>query len=99
MPVNASSAAKSWVTSVPSIEGDRVRAALGARDPETLVGPLLWLMTRLARGRGVDPGADEMIGMVVSHLTALAAHPGVAAELRLAAGGLAIEHRPGGRMR
>ncbi len=74
-------------------------AALGARDPETLVGPLLWLLTRLARGHGADPAGDQMMGMVVSHLTALAAHPGVATELRLAAGALAIEHRPCGRMR
>ena len=84
---------------MPSIDGDRVRAALGARDPETLVGPLLWLLTRLARGRNADPAGDEMLGMVVSHLTALAAHPGVATELRLAAGALAIEHRPCSRMR
>lgn len=84
---------------MPSIDADLVRATLGARDPETLVGPLLWLMTRLARGRWAAPAADEMMGMVVSHLTALAAHPGVATELRLAAGALAIEHRPCGRLR
>jgi hypothetical protein len=77
--------------SAPCTDGDDLRAALAARDPETLVGPLLWLLTRLARR---DPACScDLAPALVAHLTALAAHPGVGLELRLAAGGLAIEHR------
>ena len=67
---------------------------LTKRDPETLIGPLLWLLTRLARGRTPgDPAPEDVSKALVAHLTALAAHPSVALHLRLAAGALAIEHR------
>lgn len=69
-------------------------AALGERDPETLVGPLLWLLTRLARDRDAPGARNDVAAALVAHLTALAAHPGVAIDLRLAAGALAIDHRP-----
>jgi hypothetical protein len=65
-----------------------LREAIEGRDPETLVGPLFFLLTRLAL---VDD-ADARRALA-DHLTVLAAHPGVACELRLAAGALAIEHR------
>lgn len=66
-----------------------IQAALGERDPETLIGPLLYLFTSLAlHGRErVPPEA------LSEHLLALALHPGVDPTLRLAAGALAIEHR------
>ncbi len=67
--------------------------ALAERDPETLVGPLLWLLTRLARGACAEPVPRAIECALVAHLSALAAHPLVAVELRLAAGALAIEHR------
>lgn len=73
-------------------------AVLAARDPETIVGPLLWLLTRLARSRGEEPAGNELQHALATHLAALAAHPGVAYDLRLAAGGLAIEYRPRGAM-
>jgi len=65
-----------------------LRALAEARDPETLIGPLFYLFTRMAAG-----GAAEASGAVADHLTVLAAHPAVDPELRLAAGALAIEHR------
>lgn len=71
-----------------------VGMALGERDPETLVGPLLWLLTRLARDCRNPAATDDVAAALVAHLTALAAHPRVAVDLRLAAGALAIEHRP-----
>lgn len=79
----------------PCTESVDLRIALAERDPETLVGPLLWLLTRLARP---DAEADavvrrDLVNALSAHLTALAAHPGVAPELRLAAGALALEHR------
>lgn len=67
--------------------------ALADRDPETLIGPLLWLLTRLARDCGRAPAPSAIEATLVAHLTALAAHPRVATPLRLAAGALAIEHR------
>ena len=69
-------------------------AALGERDPETLVGPLLWLLTRLARERDSPGAREDVASALVAHLTALAVHARVAIDLRLAAGALAIEHRP-----
>jgi hypothetical protein len=66
---------------------------LGERDPETLVGPLLWLLTRLARERAGQDLRQDVVAPLVAHLGALAAHPRVARDLRLAAGALAIEHR------
>ena len=68
-------------------------AALGERDPETLLGPLLWLLTRLARGGARCADAQDLKTALVAHATALAAHPAVPIALRLAAGSLAIEHR------
>jgi hypothetical protein len=65
-------------------------AALAGRDPETLLGPLLWLLTRLARR---DDPSSGITCALVAHSTALAAHPAVPLELRLAAGAIAIEHR------
>jgi hypothetical protein len=70
-----------------------LRHALADRDPETLLGPLLWLLTRLARGVDACSPAEDLAQALVAHSTALAAHPAVATELRLAAGALAIEHR------
>src|SRR5262245_37407791 len=64
---------------------DPCTEALARRDPETLLGPLLWLLTRLARR---DETSGELACAVVAHSTALAAHPGVPLELRLAAGAL-----------
>ena len=68
-------------------------AALGERDPETLVGPLLFLLTRLARHRAALDSSSDVVAAVVAHSTALAAHPRVATDVRLAAGALAIEYR------
>jgi hypothetical protein len=65
-----------------------LRKALEGRDPETLIGPLFYLFTRLATTD--DAGARRALA---DHLTVLAAHPGVDPELRLAAGALALEHR------
>jgi hypothetical protein len=81
---------------VRSIDGDAaaIAAALGERDPETLVGPLLWLLTRLAREPAGQDAPGDVAPALVAHLTALAAHPRVGLDLRLAAGALAIEHRP-----
>jgi len=67
--------------------------ALAERDPETLLGPMLWLLTRLARGNDDSAVRGDLACALAAHLTALAAHPNVAPELRLAAGALAIEHR------
>ncbi len=69
---------------------EAVRAALAERDPETLIGPLFHLFTRLAQ----HPRDDALAGPLGEHLIALALHPSVATSLRLAAGALAIEHRP-----
>lgn len=63
------------------------------RDPETLLGPLLWLLTRLARGGEDASEARNVECALAAHSAALAAHPGVPVALRLAAGALAIEHR------
>jgi hypothetical protein len=65
-----------------------LRDAAAGRDPETLVGPLFTLFTRLAA-----VGDSQARGVLADHLTVLAAHPGVDPALRLAAGALAIEHR------
>lgn len=67
---------------------DVLRASAAGRDPETLIGPLFFLFTRLA-------AAEDAIArdVLADHLTVLAAHPDVDPELRLAAGALAIEHR------
>lgn len=70
-----------------------LRTALAERDPETLLGPMLWLLTRLARGSDDSSVKGDLGCALAAHLAALAAHPGVAPELRLAAGALAIEHR------
>ena len=82
-------------TRVRSIDTAALTSVLGVRDPETLVGPLLWLLTRLARGGDESCARADVEAVLVTHLTALAAHPGVAVDLRLAAGALAIEHRAG----
>ena len=79
--------------SAPCTDRLDLSVALAERDPETLVGPLLWLLTRLARDDDPRTSACDVASALVAHLTALAAHPGVALELRLAAGALAIEHR------
>ncbi len=63
-----------------------------ARDPETLLGPLMWLLTRLAT-EGGGACAHDLAQALTAHSTALAAHPGVSLEMRLAAGSIAIEHR------
>ena len=73
---------------VPCIE-----AGLAQRDPETILGPLLSLMTRLARGNPDARERDDLVCALVEHCTALAAHPGVPAALRIALGGIAIEQR------
>lgn len=73
---------------------DRLRAAAAGRDPETLIGPLFFMFTRLAAAPNGTPCA-----MLADHLTTLAAHPRVDPELRLAAGALAIEHRSAGTRR
>lgn len=62
-------------------------------DPETLLGPLLGLLTRLAGKAFGTEAAPELHITLAAHAAALAAHPGVPFELRLAAGALAIEHR------
>lgn len=77
----------------PSIDARDLAVALGKRDPETLIGPMLWMLTRIARGCATEPAPSALEATLVAHLTALAAHPGVALPLRLAAGALAIEHR------
>ena len=67
---------------------EALRAAVDGRDPETLIGPLFYLFTRLAAA-----GEACTRPMLADHLTVLAAHPAVDPALRLAAGALAIEHR------
>lgn len=67
---------------------DALRAAAAGRDPETLIGPLFYLFTRLASAQ--DAVARPMLA---DHLAVLASHPDVDLELKLAAGALAIEHR------
>ena len=84
---------------VPSIDSAAILAALDKRDPETLVGPALCLLTWIARDLPAQdvPHADgtpaRLCECLVAHLGALAAHPAVSIELRLTAGALAIEHR------
>jgi hypothetical protein len=65
-----------------------IAAALADRDPETLIGPLFYLFTRLVR----DGGADAVHAALGDHLLALAVHRDVAAPLRMTAGALALEH-------
>ena len=60
----------------------------GVAPPETLIGPLFFLFTRLAAA-----GDASARCALADHLTVLAAHPAVDPGLRLAAGALAIEHR------
>jgi hypothetical protein len=67
---------------------DDIRRALDARDPETLIGPALLLLTWLARSP-----TDSLRRALRDHLLALALHPGVDTEVRLSAGSLAIELR------
>lgn len=57
-----------------------------AHDPETLVGPLLHLFTRLARHQDAALAAS-----VQARLVALAKRPDVEIELRLAAEAIALE--------
>jgi hypothetical protein len=66
-----------------------IQAVLGARDPETLIGPLFYLFTSLALHGPQRVPASAL----AEHLMALALHPDVDTTLRLAAGALAIEHR------
>jgi hypothetical protein len=68
-------------------------AALAERDPETLLGPLLGLLTRLARGEQDLRECDELQRVLVAHCTALAAHPGAPPVVRIAVGGIGIEQR------
>ena len=68
-------------------------SVMADRDPETLLGPLLWLLTRLARNDQDQGSSGELVGALVEHCTALAAHPGVPPALRVALGGIAIEQR------
>ncbi len=77
----------------PCIDTFDLATHLADRDPETLLGPLLWLLTRLAHGREHASDAHRLEGALAAHSAALAAHPGVPVALRLAAGALAIEHR------
>lgn len=67
---------------------EMLRTAAALRDPETLIGPLFSLFTRLAATEDAIARSE-----LADRLTVLAAHPGVDPELRLAAGALAIEHR------
>ena len=70
-----------------------IEVALAERDPETILGPLLWLLTRLARGGHDTDERGELLTALVVHCTALAAHPAVPPVLRIALGGIAIEQR------
>lgn len=63
--------------------------SIASRDPETLVGPLLQLLTRRAAS-----GESSLDAVLAEHFVALSAHPAVDPTLRIAAGALAIEHRP-----
>jgi hypothetical protein len=68
---------------------DRPRAPATAEaqtDPETVIGPLLHMFTRLARAN--DASFDEGIRL---HLIDLARHPAVDIQLRLVAGAIALE--------
>jgi hypothetical protein len=69
-----------------------IQDSLADRDPETLIGPLLYLFTRVAH----RAGGTTVVSALSEHLVALALHPEVAMSLRLAAGALAIEYRAGG---
>jgi hypothetical protein len=69
-----------------------IQDSLADRDPETLIGPLLYLFTRVAH----RAGGYGLAAVLSDHLIALALHPDVAMPLRLAAGALAIEYRAGG---
>jgi hypothetical protein len=69
-----------------------IQDSLAERDPETLIGPLLYLFTRVAH----RAGGETLVSALSDHLIALALHPDVAMSLRLAAGALAIEYRAGG---
>jgi hypothetical protein len=69
-----------------------IQDSLVDRDPETLIGPLLYLFTRAAH----RAGGTTLVAALSDHLIALALHPDVAVPLRLAAGALAIEYRAGG---
>ena len=65
------------------------RLAAAQFDPETLIGPLLHLLTqRVTRGSRCVSDA-----LLADRLTLVALHPRVDPLLRLAAGALAIEHR------
>ena len=68
---------------------EQVRAAIAGRDPETLIGPLLHLLTR----RATDGRRSVSDALLADQLALLAMHPCVDPLLRVAAGGLAIEHR------
>lgn len=65
---------------------EKTPAHANALDPETLFGPLLHLFTSVARQ---DDAA--LAGTLQSQLLALARHPAVALDLRLAAGALALD--------
>ena len=49
-----------------------IEATLAERDPATLLGPLLWLLTRLARGDQDPQQSEELLSALVAHCTALA---------------------------
>lgn len=66
-----------------------IQDALATRDPETLVGPLFFLFTQMARQGGI-----ECTESLRGHLLALALHPSVAIEIRLMAGAIAAELAP-----
>ncbi len=74
------------------ISATDLASALADRDPETLIGPLLWLLTRLANGGVGSNESRNLEAALAAHAAALAAHPGVSIALRLSAGALALEH-------
>lgn len=82
--------------SAPCIE---LAVALADRDPETLLGPLLWMLTRLARGELEGGERADLLRATAAHCVALCAHPNVPPALRLAVGGIAIEQRERARTR
>jgi hypothetical protein len=74
------------------IDSAAILAALDKRDPETLVGPALCLLTWIARDTPPPEAttrrrhARRLCECLVAHLGAIAAHPAVSLELRLTCG-------------
>jgi hypothetical protein len=69
-------------------EVERIGIVLAERDPETLLGPTLLMLTWLARA----PDA-ALRSRLRAHLLALALHPAISIDVRLCAGALAMEPR------